>query len=433
MKFYSTKGEAPLVEFKDAILTGLPPDNGLYMPQKFGILDKSIFAIKDFPTMAFEAAKVLLDGAIPDADLRKIIDKCYTFDVPVVNIHDNVNVLELYHGPTCAFKDFGARFMANTMSYFLQSGNRKVNILVATSGDTGSAVANGFYNVDNINVVILYPSGKVSNLQEKQLTTLGNNITAFEIDGTFDDCQKIVKTAFLDSQLAGEFNLSSANSINIGRLYPQSFYYIWAYNQLIGTSGDEIVFCTPSGNFGNLTAGLIAKRMGLPVKKFIAATNVNDVVPEYLFTGTYTPRPSQRTLSNAMDVGAPSNFMRMTDMYKTVDAMRADIVGYKVTDEETRATIHDVYERCDYMLDPHGAVGYNAVAKYITATGESAPIVLLETAHPAKFGEIITDTLGVAPNIPPQLQACLKKDKVSVKCSKEYEEFKGKVREYLIR
>lgn len=432
MKYYSTKGTAPEIDFQTAIMKGLPPDNGLYMPQQFGRVDKDILNIRDFKELSFQVAKVLLDNAINDKDLREIINKCYTFDVPVKNIHDNVNVIELYHGPTCAFKDFGARFMANVMSYFLQASNQKVNIIVATSGDTGSAVANGFYNVKNINVVILYPSGKVSNLQEKQLTTLGNNITAFEIDGTFDDCQKLVKTAFLDKNLSTEFNLSSANSINIGRLYPQSFYYFWAYTQA-AKNNEEIVFCTPSGNFGNLTAGLIAKRLGLPVKKFIAATNINDVVPQYLYSGNYEPRASQRTLSNAMDVGAPSNFMRMTDMYKTVEQMRADIVGYKVTDEMTKNTIKDVYNTYKYVLDPHGAVGYNAVSQYLNETDDKAPIVMLETAHPAKFGEIIKDTLGFDVEIPPQLQSCLTKDKVSVKCSKDFAEFADKVKSYLLK
>ncbi|HOV13597.1 MAG TPA: threonine synthase [Spirochaetota bacterium] len=427
MKYFSTEHKSKEVSFKDAIITGLAPDRGLYFPDIINKFDDKIFDILKFPELSFEISKLLIEDAIPENDLKKIIFDAFNFQIPIKNIKDNIYVMELFHGPTAAFKDFGARFMARVLSFFLSKSNQKITILVATSGDTGSAVAKGFYKVPNIDVVILYPSKKVSFLQEKQLTTLGENITALEVDGTFDDCQNMVKEAFIDKSLNEKFTLSSANSINIGRLYPQSFYYVWAYNFLKNQAGcKEIIFCTPSGNFGNLTGGLIAKRMGLPVKKFIAATNINDVVPEYLDTGIFKPRPSLATHSNAMDVGNPSNFARMTTLYKTKDDMKRDIVGYKITDKETVDTIKNVYEKTGYLLDPHGAVAYKAIEFYKNDNVENnIPMVFLETAHPAKFNEVIKDNLGIDVNIPKVLKEALKLEKKSIKIGNRYEDLKS--------
>ncbi len=422
MKYYSTEKRSDLVSFKEALLQGLAPDRGLYMPEGFPTLPDSFWENATFKDIAFEAAKLLVDGEIPDADLKSLTDDAFDFDVPVKKVNDNIYVLELYHGPTAAFKDFGARFMARAMSYFL--GDKKLTILVATSGDTGSAVAKGFYGLPNIDVVILYPSGKVSPLQEKQLTTLGKNITALEINGTFDECQALVKEAFMDDEVKGWLDLSSANSINMGRLYPQSFYYLWAYQQIKATGTP--IFCTPSGNFGNITGGLIAKKMGMPVNKFIAATNINDTVPEYFETGVYRPRPSVMTYSNAMDVGNPSNFARMLAIYGGKDAMLEDMAGYRVTDEEVAQTMKDVYSKYNYLLDPHGAVAYKAVQNYIEETGDTkTPFIFLETAHPAKFGEVINEIMEVTPEIPETLQEYLSKEKVSIKMNPSYDEFKA--------
>ena len=426
MKYYSTEGKSEKVSFERAVINGLAPDRGLYFPEKIGLLDKKVFDIDDFSTLSFEIAKVLLDNAIPEVTLKTIIDSSFNFPVPLKKIDKNIYILELFHGPTAAFKDFGARFMAYTLNYLLARENKKVTILVATSGDTGSAVANGFYGMENIDVIILYPSNKVSHFQEKQLTTLGGNITALEVDGTFDDCQKLVKDAFVDSDLNSKISLSSANSINIARLYPQSFYYVWAYN-LLKKENNEIICCTPSGNFGNLTAGLLAKKLSTPINKFIAATNINDVVPEYLDTGIFSPRSSKKTHSNAMDVGNPSNFARMLELYDgNRDKMAKDIVGFKVTDEETLSTISDVYKRTNYILDPHTAVGYFACEKFIKNSGNNKlPIVLLSTAHPSKFSEIIEKTINVKVDIPSELKKVLEKEKVSIKVSNKYDDFKN--------
>ncbi len=422
MIYYSTERKSKEVSFKEAILAGLAPDRGLYMPEEIPVINMNIIADMKFNELAFAVAKKLVDGEISDGDLKKITDDAFNFPVPVKNIHDNIFVLELYHGPTAAFKDFGARFMARVMSHFL--GSKKLTILVATSGDTGSAVAKGFFGLPNINVIILYPSGKVSPLQEKQLTTLGHNITALEVDGTFDQCQHLVKEAFMDNEVKSWLELSSANSINIGRLYPQSFYYFHAYNQVkkLGTP----IFCTPSGNFGNLTGGIIAKNMGMPVKKFIAATNANDTVPEYLETGVYRARQSVQTVSNAMDVGDPSNFARLKALYADNKSMSHDIIGYKITDAETMETIKSVNEKHHYLLDPHGAVGYKAITEYIAETGDTTtPFVLLETAHPAKFGEVIEKAIGTSPEIPENLQEYLLKEKKSITMSTDYADFKA--------
>lgn len=429
IKYYSTEGKSPNVSFKEALLSGLAPDRGLYMPDKIKQLNDRVFKQNDFAKMSFEIAKILADGEIPDHALKKIVDDAFNFCVPVKNIHNNIYVLELFHGPTAAFKDFGARFMARTMSYLIKGKNQKITILVATSGDTGSAVAKGFYDVENIDVVLLYPKGKVSFLQEKQLTTSGKNITALEVRGTFDDCQYMVKEAFIDKELNSKLLLSSANSINIGRLLPQSFYYVWAYIKVNKEKKSPVIFCTPSGNFGNLTGGLIAKAMGLPVELFIAATNINDVVPEYLDKGIFTPRPSIPTYSNAMDVGNPSNFSRMLALYKTKKNMSKDIIGFKVTDEETLNTINKVYKKHDYILDPHGAVAYKAVIDFWDKYDKNdIPIILLETAHPAKFGDTIKKATGIDMPIPPVLQEALEKEKYSIEIDNDF----ASLKEYLL-
>lgn len=426
MNYYSTEKNTPSVGFEEALFVGLPPDNGLYMPEKFLQVKDFFYRIDNFKDLSFEIAKTFLDNLIKEDDLYNIISECYNFPVPLAELKENIFILELFHGPTAAFKDFGARFMSRTMSYFLKGQKKKITILVATSGDTGSAVANGFYKVDNIDVVILYPKGKVSLLQEKQLTTLGENITALEVNGNFDDCQRMVKEAFLDRELCSKINLSSANSINIGRLYPQSFYYFWAFNKLYREKGvKEVVFCVPSGNFGNLTAGVFAKKMGLPVKIFIAGTNINDVVPEFLYTGVYNPRASEQTLSNAMDVGNPSNFKRLIDIYKTKENMVKEIVGYKVTDAETLDTIKKVYKENKYLLDPHGAVGYKTTEMYKKDKAENIPVILLETAHPAKFKDSIEKYLKINVNIPDNLKMCLSKDKRSIEIDNKYGELKN--------
>ena len=419
MKYFSTGKNSEPVSFKEALLQGLAPDRGLYLPESFPKADSAIFEKDSFQDMAFEMAKLLVDGEIPDADLRKLTDDAFNFDVPVKKVHDNIYALELYHGPTAAFKDFGARFMARAMSYFL--GDKKLTILVATSGDTGSAVAKGFYGLPNIDVIILYPSGKVSPLQEKQLTTLGKNITALEIDGTFDECQALVKEAFMDDEVKGWLDLSSANSINIGRLYPQSFYYCWAYRQLksIGTP----VLCTPSGNFGNITAGLFAQQMGLPIKRFIAANNSNDIFYQYLQTGEYRPQPSVPTIANAMDVGDPSNFARILDLYgNSHEEICQHISGYTYTDDEIAETLKDTYARTGYLLDPHGACGYRALTEGLQPTEQG---VFLETAHPAKFYDTVKPIIQSEVQIPERLQAFMKGTKQSVPMSAQFEDFKA--------
>jgi len=426
MKFYSTENKAPKVSFKEALLSGLAPDRGLYMPERIDPLSESVFEQNSFQKMCFETAKIIINGEIPDNELSDIVHNALNFDVPIKHLHDNIHILELFHGPTAAFKDFGARFMARTMSYFIRKTNEKVTILVATSGDTGSAVAKGFLGVPNIDVVLLYPKNKVSFLQEKQLTTLGENITALEVRGTFDDCQKMVKDAFMDDELKNKIKLSSANSINIGRLFPQSFYYIWAFLQITKSRDDKVIFCTPSGNFGNLTAGLIAKRMGLPVECFIAATNINDVVPEYLDTGLFNPRPSKETFSNAMDVGDPSNFSRMLALYGSKEKMEKDVLGFKVTDNETLETIKKVYNDHGYILDPHGAVGYKAIKDFLNDKGQkSIPIILLETAHPAKFNSTIKKAIGKELEIPGVLKEALEKDKNTVEINNDFKSLKS--------
>lgn len=431
MRLYSTKSRGHYTDLREAVLRGLPPDNGLYMPEQIPALPPAVLDNLhrlSFPEIAFAVTQTLLQGAIPEPDLRKIITEAINFPAPVVPLDEEKYVLELFHGPSLAFKDFGARFMAQLMSYFNRGEEQELVVLVATSGDTGGAVAAGFYQTPGTRVVILYPSGKVSELQEKQLTTLGHNITALEVDGTFDDCQAMVKQAFLDEELTSRIRLTSANSINISRLIPQSFYYFEAYKQL--PKGSDVVFCVPSGNFGNLTAGLLAQRMGLPVRRFVAATNANDVVPEYLQTGKYRPRPSRRTLSNAMDVGDPSNFARMKDLYhdleerSTWNNMRASIAGYAYDDEQTKSALREVYDNYGYIIDPHGAVGYLALKEY-QAVHQGTTGVILETAHPAKFLPDVEAALECKVEVPQRLAELANRPKDAVAMSADFPAFKS--------
>lgn len=427
MKFYSTNNKSLRTSFKDAVLQGLAADNGLYMPEQIPVLPADFFRglhEMDFRQIAVAIARPYVSEEIPDKDLERIVAHTLKFETPLVEVEPGISALELFHGPTMAFKDVGARFMSQLLGYFASQIKREIVILVATSGDTGSAVANGFLDVPGIRVMVLYPSGKVSDIQEKQFTTLGSNITAIEVQGTFDDCQRLVKTAFLDPSLRDRYFLTSANSINIARLIPQSFYYFNAYAQR-KRRDLPVVFSVPSGNFGNLTAGLFAKRMGLPVRAFVAATNVNDVVPEYLRTGVMTPRPSIQTLSNAMDVGNPSNFARMMDLYgNDIAEIKADIAGYAFTDAETQAAMKEVYSKYNYILDPHGAVGYLGLKAYLRDTGEDVNGIFLETAHPAKFLEVAEATLGQPIPLPATLEKFVKGKKQTIPVSKEFEDFK---------
>ncbi len=436
MQLYSTKNKDLVVGLKQAVFEGLPPDNGLYMPSNISKLPSSFYQALpelDLAAIGFRVCKNLFGDNIPDEDLKTIVSSAINFPAPVVMLDEQKAILELFHGPSLAFKDFGARFMAQLMSYFNQGEKQDLTILVATSGDTGGAVAAGFYKTPGIRVVILYPSGKVSPLQEKQLTALGHNITALEIDGTFDDCQALVKQAFLDQELRNKIRISSANSINIARLIPQSFYYFDAYRQVMSQNKD-IVFCVPSGNFGNLTAGLLAYKMGLPVHHFIAATNSNDVVPGYLASGDYEPRPSVRTLSNAMDVGNPSNFARMIDLFAIAkgrgvptdntiwEHMRGDISGYAFSDSATEKTVRKVKSEHQYTIDPHGAVGYLALEAYQKDHPNTLGVIL-ETAHPAKFREDMDRILDTPIVIPDRLQVLEKQKKVATQMGTSYPEF----------
>lgn len=429
MRLYSTKKTVPEVSLREAVFKGLPSDNGLYMPTAIPTLPKTFFDTieqKSFQEIAFEVSKALIGDDIPEKDLKKIIDDVISFDAPVIKVHDDIHVLELFHGPSLAFKDFGARFMSRLMSYFLSKEKSEINILVATSGDTGGAVAQGFYNMPGIHVTILYPSGKVSDLQEKQLTTLGGNITALEVQGTFDDCQAMVKEAFLDQELNEKFNLSSANSINISRLIPQSFYYFYAYAQ-VKKLGKKVVFSVPSGNFGNLCGGLIAKRMGLPIHHFVATTNANNVIPDYLASGVFNPRPSVRTISNAMDVGNPSNFQRLVAFYnEDIKAIRADITGKYYTDEQTEAALKKVYDATGYIMDPHGAVAYLGLRDYMAEhKGEDFTGIFFATAHPAKFIEVVNDIIDKHVEIPERLQESGRLKKVAVPMGNQFKDLKA--------
>ena len=428
MQLYSTKSkEGQKVSLAEAVMRGLPPDNGLYMPTTIPALPAAfVRTLEDrtFEEIAFVVAQTLLRGAIPETDLRSIVSEAVNFPAPLVKLDEKRYVLELFHGPSLAFKDFGARFMAQLMGYFNRNHTEKLTILVATSGDTGGAVAAGFYQTPGIEIIILYPSGKVSELQEKQLTTLGHNISALEVAGTFDDCQALVKQAFLDSELRARLRLSSANSINIARLIPQAFYYFEAYKQL----PDKVrptAFSIPSGNFGNLTAGLLAQRMGLPIRHFIAATNANDVVPQYLKSGEYHPRPSVRTLSNAMDVGAPSNFARMMDLYgSTWNQIKTSVSGYAYTDLQTEAAMLEVNRRYNYVIDPHGAVGYMALNEFLGANLEYQGVIL-ETAHPAKFLTDVERVLEKPVEVPERLAILKDKKKEALQMSTDFTDFKA--------
>ena len=428
MKYYSTNRKAPLATLEEAVKRGLAPDRGLYMPERIVRLPEEFFrdmGEMDFHEIAFAAASAFFGEDIPSGDLKDIVCDTLNFDTPVVNIHDNIWALELYHGPTLAFKDVGGRFMARMLSYFVrqEKTDRKTTVIVATSGDTGSAVANGFLGVEGIDVIVLYPSGKVSEIQEKQFTTLGQNITALEVDGNFDDCQRLVKSAFMDEDLGRTMTLTSANSINVARFLPQAFYYFNAYAQLKRAGHDSnIVFCVPSGNFGNITAGLFAWRMGLPVRRFIAANNRNDVFLEYLKTGEYTPRASVRTIANAMDVGDPSNFARILDLYgNSATLIRQDIAGCRYTDEEIGRTISSLHDKYGYLADPHGACGYQGLTDLLS-DGETG--IFLETAHPAKFKDTVEKIIGKPVEIPERLKDFMKKEKKSIKMTNRFEDFK---------
>ncbi len=427
MEFYSTNNRNLRVDLRQAVMQGLAPDNGLYMPVSIPKLPDQFFrdiSRKTFQELSLEIAQHLLGKDLLAEELKRIVDHTIQFEAPLVNLEPGIFALELFHGPTLAFKDFGARFLSGLLGYFAKRQSREIVILVATSGDTGSAVANGFLNVPGTRVIVLYPSGKVSEIQEKQFTTLGGNITALEIEGTFDDCQALVKSAFHDKELNEKLLLTSANSINIARLIPQSFYYFWAFAKLQDQSGD-LVFSVPSGNFGNLTAGLMAKRMGLPVKQIIAATNINDIFPAYLQTGLFSPRPSQQTISNAMDVGSPSNFYRMLDLYDgDITRLSTDVLGYSFTDEETRQAMRAVFTSKGYVLDPHGAVGYLGLKKYFENSSNHGTGVFLETAHPGKFRDVVEETIQQKMMLPERLEKFLMNDKISQRLSKRLDDLK---------
>lgn len=408
-------------------MKGLSPDGGLFMPEYIPQLDSSfIQSLSNYSIqeIGFEVAKHFIDDEIPTDDLREIINDAISFDAPLIELDENISILELFHGPTLAFKDFGARFMARVMEYFLRNSEEELNILVATSGDTGSAVASGFYGVEGINVYLLYPSGKVSDIQEKQLTTFDKNITALEIDGTFDDCQRLVKAAFVDDEIKSKIRLSSANSINIARLIPQSFYYFNAYKQIKDKSKD-IFFSIPSGNLGNITAGLMAKQMGLPITKFIGATNSNSIFTEFIESGKYSPRSSVETLSNAMDVGAPSNLIRIETLFDEHSIILKNIASNTHSDSQTIEKIIETFQKYKYTIDPHGAVGLLALEQFITEEKiDSYSGIVLETAHPAKFKDTVDCALGNNIEIPETLQKAISKEKNSISLSKEYSQFK---------
>lgn len=428
MLYYSTGKNAPDATLAEAVTRGLAPDRGLYMPRRIERLPDSFFAGIDrlsFHEIACRVAEAFLGEDIPREELDRIVCDTLSFDTPVVKVRESIWALELFHGPTLAFKDVGARFMARMLAHFIaRSGRReKVTVLVATSGDTGSAVANGFLGVEGIDVVVLYPKGKVSEIQEKQFATLGRNITALEVDGTFDDCQRLVKSAFLDGDLTRRLTLTSANSINVARFLPQSFYYFHAYARMKRAgAADRLVVCVPSGNFGNITAGLFAARMGLPVARFIAANNRNDIFLQYLETGVYAPRPSVATVANAMDVGDPSNFARILDLYDgDWQTIRSEISGYRYDDDRIRAAVARVDRECGYLLDPHGACGYLALEEGLKP-GETG--LFLETAHPAKFRDTVEPVIGRSVEIPERLRRFMEGEKLSVGMSADFGDFK---------
>jgi threonine synthase len=429
MILYSTQKSSPNVSFEEAIFRGLPPDNGLYMPIEIKRLPDSFFeTIQDLSLVEIAEAVCtnLLGDDLSEAEIKSIITSSMNFEAPLFSLEPGVEILELFHGPSMAFKDFGARFMAAVMSHYLVKNQREIRILVATSGDTGGAVAQGFFNTPGISVTILYPSGKVSDIQEMQLTTLGGNVEALEIEGTFDDCQRLVKEAFLDADLRAKFNLASANSINIARLIPQSFYYFAAYAEAKRKGlSDPLVFSVPSGNFGNLSAGLMAYQMGLPVKAFIAACNENHPVPDYLSTGVYHTEPSVETISNAMDVGSPSNFVRMQILSGGVlDEIKQVVKGYFTDDAQTKKRMSEAYEKTGYIMCPHTAVGYDGLLQYQKESGEKVTGVVLSTAHYAKFLPTVEAVIGGKVPVPLRLSELLDKQKKSILLGTDFEGFK---------
>ena len=425
MKYYSTNHSAPLASLKEAVVKGLAPDRGLYMPERIERLPQSFF--NDMPGLSFQeiankVAEAFFGEDVETKALRQIVNETLSFDCPLKKVEEGIYALELFHGPTLAFKDVGARFMARLLQYF--NGGERVNVLVATSGDTGSAVANGFLGVEGIHVYVLYPKGKVSAIQECQFTTLGRNITAIEVDGVFDDCQALVKQAFLDPDLNAHMRLTSANSINVARFLPQAFYYFNAVARFFNENGSTSspVVCVPSGNFGNLCAALFGHAMGLPVKRFIAANNANDIFYNYLQTGHYKPKPSRQTIANAMDVGDPSNFARIVELYEGSHERISNLIsGATYTDDEIRQTMRRCYEQTGYVLDPHGACGYQAL-KDLLQPGETG--IFCETAHPAKFKDTVDQTLGIDLPIPEKLAAFMQGQKQAEPLSNNYDDFK---------
>ena len=426
MKFYSLNKKSPKASYEEAVINGIAPDKGLYFPEKITALPKSFFNnIDDYDNfeIAYQLIKQFVGNEIPEDSLRSIIKDTLNFDFPLVSIEEDVYTLELFHGPTMAFKDVGARFMARCLSYFNRNHNHEVTVLVATSGDTGGAVASGFLGVKGVNVVILYPSGKVSKVQEKQLTTLGKNIKALEVEGTFDDCQKMVKDAFMDNEITDKIKLTSANSINIARWLPQMFYFVFGYKQLVNKS-KKLIFSIPSGNFGNICAGMMAYKLGLPVQQFIASTNANAVVPDYLKSGKYHPVKSIQTISNAMDVGDPSNFIRIQKIYNNnFKKLKKHLNAYSFTDYETRAAMLSIFKKDNYIADPHGVVGYLGLKKYMEMTKNHQGI-FLETAHPVKFLEVIEPVIKKTIEFPQQIKEVINKKKESKSIS-TYSELKG--------
>ena len=425
MKYYSLNNQSPKVNFQEAVIQGLAPDKGLYFPESLTPISKDFFdEIENFSNeeIGYTVLKQFVGDEIPEQNLHEIIAETLCFGFPTVNVEENIYSLELYHGPTMAFKDVGARFMSRCLAYFnRENAYAKNTVLVATSGDTGGAVASGFLGVTGVDVVILYPSGKVSDIQERQLTTLGQNIVALEVDGFFDDCQDMVKKAFLDSELKNN-NLTSANSINIARWLPQMIYFFIAYKQLKHLN-KPMIFSCPSGNFGNICAGIIAKKLGLPIQHFVASTNVNDTVPEFLKSGKYNPKPSKATISNAMDVGNPSNFVRIQEMYNNdLKAFNKDFSSYSFSDDETIVAMKSIYENTKYIVEPHGAVGYLGLKKEIDKHENSIGI-FLETAHPIKFLDTVEPALNIKLEIPKQIESVLNKEKISIKI-KTYEDLK---------
>lgn len=422
MKYYSTNGKVKGVSLKEAVLQGLAPDGGLYMPERIPVLGQDFYDkihLMTFSEIAMKVAESFFSDDIHKNSLESIVQHSMIYDAPLIRLSDKLFSLELFHGPTLSFKDFGVAFMARLVAHLIKDDDQELNILAATSGDTGSAVGHGFLNAPGIKVWILYPKGQISHIQEQQLTTMGHNVTAFELEGSFDDCQALVKQAFNDKELTAQRRLSSANSINIARLIPQTFYYFYGYGRL-NAAGHHAIFSVPSGNFGNLTAGLIAKKMGLPIFKLVAATNINDTVPDYLKTGVFAPQPSKHTISNAMDVGNPSNFARMLALYpEGVAAMRKDIEGYSFTDAQTEEGLRALYREYSYIADPHGAVGSLGLHEEQKMYPHT-PGIFLETAHPAKFVDIIEPILNRSIDIPDRLESVLHKKKLAIPLKNDF-------------